>query len=140
MIKLSKNPFNPYQELAKWTKIQENGKYGACCNFIGTMRDFNLSDNVTHMSLQHYDKMTIKQLENITKICQDKFKIIDSLMIHRIGDIEPNDTIVLIATISAHRDEAFKSCRFLIEELKHKATFWKQETLKNTQKRWVLGN
>jgi molybdopterin synthase catalytic subunit len=57
-----------------------------------------------------------------------------------VGHIEPDDSIVLIATWSAHRDDAFKASRFIIEELKHRAPFWKKETLQDNSQRWVTNN
>jgi molybdopterin synthase catalytic subunit len=61
------------------------------------------------------------------------------LIVHRVGEVQPNEPIVLVAVWSAHRAAAFDACRFLIEELKARAPFWKKEQrLENT--RWVEHN
>jgi molybdopterin synthase catalytic subunit len=67
------------------------------------------------------------------------WKLLDILILHRYGDIKPDDSIVLIAVWSAHRGEAFEACRFLIESLKSRAPFWKRETLASGE-RWVDKN
>lgn len=113
-----------------------DAQYGASCHFIGTMRDFNQGDTVTKMHLSHYAGMAEKQLEAIVNSAIEQWAIYDALVIHRVGEIHPNDTIVLCAVWSAHRDASFDACRYLIEELKHKAPFWKKETL-NHGERWV---
>jgi molybdopterin synthase catalytic subunit len=104
------------------------------------MRDFNEGDAVSAMYLEHYPEMTTAHLQKIAAEAQHKWEIEDLLMIHRYGQIEPNDTIVLLAVWSAHREAAFAACRYLIEELKTRAPFWKKETLlADNSARWVDG-
>jgi len=50
------------------------------------------------------------------------------LIVHRVGALQAGDRIVLVVTVSAHRDAAFDACRFVIDYLKTEAPFWKQET------------
>ncbi|HFQ13596.1 MAG TPA: molybdenum cofactor biosynthesis protein MoaE, partial [Gammaproteobacteria bacterium] len=62
-----------------------------------------------------------------------------SLILHRVGAIRPADAIVLVAVWSAHRAAAFDASRWLMEELKSRAPFWKKETLSEGE-RWVEKN
>jgi len=112
------------------------GSYGAMTNFTGTMRDFNAGDDVQLMTLEHYPEMTQKFLDRLCAEASKKWDLVDCLVIHRFGDIKPNDPIVLIAVWSAHREDAFAACRYLIEELKARAPFWKKETTGENE-RWV---
>lgn len=139
MIELRDSEFDPWAELKAYEKTLSHGQYGACCNFVGSMRDFNEGDVVSKMTLEHYPGMTEKFLQTICDEAKQKWSILDCLIIHRVGDIHPNDSIVLTAAWSAHRGESFAACRYLIEELKHRAPFWKKE---NTNKgdRWVSEN
>lgn len=143
IVKLFSEPFDPYAELtayeAKLIKQHGVGQYGATASFVGSMRDFNEGDNVSAMFLEHYPGMTEKALENICAQAMQDFPILDCLALHRVGDIKPNDSIVLVAAWSAHRGAAFDACRFLIEKLKSDAPFWKKETL-NESARWVEKN
>ena len=63
----------------------------------------------------------------------------DAFVIHRVGDIKPDEAIVLVVVWSEHRAMAFDACRFIINDLKHRAPFWKRE--RNVEnERWVEGN
>lgn len=139
-VELKDKPFEPYQHLLEYqAECGFAGKYGATAVFVGTMRDFNQGDNVEAMWLEHYPGMTEKYLQKISDEAASKWEILDSLIVHRIGEILPNDPIVLVAVWSAHRAAAFEASRFLMEELKSRAPFWKKENLVEGQ-RWVEKN
>lgn len=139
-IELYTSPFNPWEELNHYQLTGRPGRVGAACVFVGTMRDFNEGDEVSSMYLEHYPEMTRAYLQKIADEAQQKWPIEDLLMIHRVGNIEPKDTIVLLGVWSAHREQAFSACRYLIEELKIRAPFWKKETLlADNSSRWVQG-
>lgn len=140
-VELRGESFDPWQEIQLFEKNQPQltGKYGATSVFIGTMRDFNDGADVSAMTLEHYPAMTQKHLEEISQEAMQKWNILDTLIIHRFGDVKPNDPIVLVVAWSAHRAESFDACRYLIEELKTRAPFWKKESLEDTT-RWVSKN
>jgi molybdopterin synthase catalytic subunit len=142
IIRVQENPFSPYTELETFQQGQLQGRtdYGATTSFIGTMRDFNEGDDVTAMELAHYPAMTEKMLAQIVDECFQQWSIQQALVIHRVGLIKPAEPIVLIGVWSAHRKEAFGACRQLIEDLKHKAPFWKKEQLTSGEFRWVEKN
>ena len=132
--------FDPSTELIQYELTLPAGSFGATASFTGTMRDFNEGDSVSAMTLEHYPGMTEKQLEEIIAEARSQWEIIDALIVHRVGDILPGQPIVLTAVWSAHRAAAFDACRFLMEALKSRATFWKKETLEDGKKRWVEKN
>jgi molybdopterin synthase catalytic subunit len=88
------------------------------------------------MTLEHYPIMTEKMLEKINIEAKNRWKLIDSVIIHRHGKLYPGDQIVLVATFSQHRKDALESCEFLIDWLKTKAPFWKLEET-TSGKNWV---
>ena len=120
-------------------EMNMEGQYGATASFVGTMRDFNDDEHIESMTLEHYPGMTEKHLEKICADANQKWDLIDTLLIHRIGEIKISDPIVLVCVWSAHRAEAFDACRFIMEDLKSKAPFWKQEST-SEGKRWVEKN
>lgn len=140
-IQLREMDFDPCAELARYqdNAVGQRGKYGAVISFVGTMRDFNDDRAVQAMTLEHYPGMTEKHLREISAEAARRWDILDSLIIHRVGEVRPNDPIVLVAVWSAHRAPAFEACRYLIEELKTRAPFWKKERLHETA-RWVEHN
>ncbi|RKZ91762.1 MAG: molybdenum cofactor biosynthesis protein MoaE [Candidatus Parabeggiatoa sp. nov. 1] len=137
-IEVTPNEFNPYARLQAYEetlkiKIRQ---WGALATFTGTMRDYNEGDTVQAMFLEHYPGMTEEYLFEISETAKQRWDILDTLIIHRVGDIQPAETIVLVAAWAEHRAPALATVSFLIEELKHKAPFWKRETL-SFGTRWV---
>jgi molybdopterin synthase catalytic subunit len=109
---------------------------GALVTFVGLMRDMNAGDRVTRMTLEHYPGMTEKALTAIAEEATARWDLLGIRIIHRVGELLPQDPIVLVAVASSHRREAFRACEFLIDYLKTRAPFWKKE-LTGTGERWV---
>ena len=142
-IYLQETSIDPWAALSEYQAKNSSitAQYGATNVFIGTMRDMNLGSGVCAMYLEHYPAMTLQFLQKIESEAVKKYQLLDSLLIHRFGNIQPNDTIVVVASWAAHRDAAFEASRFMLEALKHQAPFWKRETLDDTGKsRWLNAN
>tara|TARA_B100000686_G_scaffold136080_1_gene143297 strand:- start:1945 stop:2403 length:459 start_codon:yes stop_codon:yes gene_type:complete len=137
-IEIITEQFDPWQLLVDYKKnqLQNDSKIGASSIFLGTMRDFNDDEDIKSMELEHYPGMTEKYLTKLVNDSIKKFKIIDGLVVHRVGILKPTDPIVLVATWSEHRDNAFNATREIMESLKSEAPFWKKETTNNGF-RWV---
>ncbi|MBI0328231.1 molybdopterin synthase catalytic subunit MoaE [Burkholderia plantarii] len=113
-----------------------NPRVGAVACFVGTVRDLNEGDTVAALELEHYPGMTEKALEAIAADAIARWPGIDVAIVHRVGRLLPLDQIVFVATVSAHRGEAFASCEFVMDYLKTQAPFWKKETTPAGE-RWV---
>jgi molybdopterin synthase catalytic subunit len=143
MIELREHPFDPFDELVRYQTDQAHrpGHYGATSLFVGTLRDFNEGDIISAMHLEHYPGMTESELTRIIDEACRQWSLLDALVIHRVGRVTPHQTIVLAATWSAHRQDAFAATRHIVENLKHRAPFWKRETLAvSGRDRWVERN
>jgi len=139
-VLLQENSFDPAEQIRLFEASLPVGSFGATASFVGTMRNHNEGDSVAAMTLEHYPGMTEKQLEEVISDARKQWDIIDALIVHRVGEILPGNPIVLTAVCSAHRAAAFDACRFLMEALKSRATFWKKETLADGSQRWVEKN
>jgi molybdopterin synthase catalytic subunit len=104
-----------------------DARVGAVATFIGIVRDLNDAREVRALTLEHYPGMTEKALAAIVAEAKRRWDIYDALVIHRVGELQPTDQIVLVAVTSAHRGEALAACHFIIDYLKTKALFWKKE-------------
>ena len=104
-------------------------------SFVGTVRDLD-NASVNKMTLEHYPGMTEKTLESIVNKAQERWPIGNTTIIHRIGDLNINDQIVLVITTSKHRKAAFEACEFIMDYLKTEAPFWKKEHT-TTDSSWV---
>lgn len=114
----------------------QNPRIGAVACFVGTVRDLNEGSGVEAMELEHYPGMTEKALTEIVDAARGRWPGVDVLIVHRVGKLYPLDQIVLVATTSAHRGDAFASCEFVMDYLKTQAPFWKKEKTAAGE-RWV---
>ncbi|ANI99016.1 molybdenum cofactor biosynthesis protein MoaE [Polynucleobacter wuianus] len=133
-IKIQENDFDVSAEIAALRK--GDPRVGAVVTFLGTVRDMNDGSQVKGMSLEHYPGMTEKALEEIIAQAKSRWDIYNTLIIHRVGPLLPEDQIVLVAVTSAHRGEAFAACEFIMDYLKTAAPFWKKEDTPEGA-RWV---
>lgn len=134
MIRIQREDFDVGAEIENLAG--GNAKVGGVAVFIGLVRDIAGGEAVRAITLEHYPGMTEKKLEEIEAEALRRWPLEATLIIHRYGELKPNDRIVLVAAASAHRDDAFEACRFLIDWLKTKAPFWKLED-KASGAKWV---
>ena len=133
-VKVQTTDFDVGAEVAVMRLSSAN--IGALVSFVGQVRDFNDGDNVTSMFLEHYPGMTEKVLSEIIAQAKAGWSIADATIIHRVGELKPQDQIVLVLVASAHRQDAFAACEFMMDQLKTNAPFWKKEQTQNGL-RWV---
>ena len=133
-VKVQTTDFDVGAEIAAMRFSSAN--IGALVSFVGQVRDFNDGDNVTSMFLEHYPGMTEKVLLEIIAQAKAGWSIADATIIHRVGELKPQDQIVLVLVASAHRQDAFAACEFMMDHLKTNAPFWKKEHTQNGL-RWV---
>lgn len=133
-IRVQTEDFDAGFEINQLRKARKD--VGAVVSFIGQVRDINEGDNVTQLTLEHYPGMTEKSLNAIVAEAKARWNIIDVLVIHRVGTLQPCDQIVMVAVSGAHRGEAFAACEFVMDYLKTEAPFWKKEVTPAGE-RWV---
>jgi molybdopterin synthase catalytic subunit len=100
--------------------IQQDNRIGAVASFVGQVRE-------VPMTLEHYPGMTENAIKKIVEQACSQWQVMDYTVIHRFGDLQPNDQIVLVAVASSHRGDAFAACQFIMDYLKTEAPFWKKE-------------
>ncbi len=132
--------FDPWQLISQHQADNKLSiQFGATATFIGTMRDFNDNADVSAMTLEHYPAMTQRYIDKLIDEAKQQWDLLDVLIVHRVGNIKPAEPIMLIACWSAHRRASLDACSWLIEELKHRAPFWKKEVRLDGE-RWVEKN
>ncbi len=139
MIRVQREDFDIGAELDALTKGRSD--IGGLAMFAGLVRDFVGKDKaagaeVSAMTLEHYPGMTEKRLAEIEAEANKRWPLEASLIIHRYGKLTAGERIVLVACASAHREDAFAACQFLMDWLKTSAPFWKQEDTAEGP-RWV---
>ena len=109
---------------------------GAVASFVGIVRDVNEGASVAGMTLEHYPGMTERSIQAIIDEAKSRWGIFEALVIHRIGELRPQDQIVLVIVTGSHRGDAFAACEFIMDYLKTQAPFWKKEQTPQGE-RWV---
>jgi molybdopterin synthase catalytic subunit len=134
MIRVQEQAFDVGEEINAIKR--GNTQIGGTAVFVGTVRDINDGADVSALTLEHYPGMTEKALADIEAEARTRWLLDDVLIVHRYGRMEPGEDIVLVICCSAHRDNAFDACRFLMDFLKTRAPFWKLEE-GSGDKKWV---
>ncbi len=116
-------PFDLGEEARAFAARQSG--MGAVVTFTGIVRD--LADGLDVMEIEHYPGMTERALSKIAEEACARWSLGDVLILHRFGRLRPDDPIMMVATASRHRADAFQAAEFLMDYLKSRAPFWKKE-------------
>ncbi len=134
LVRVQAEDFDPGQQLAN---LQASaGSAGAIGSFMGLVRS-TPEHPILAMTLEHYPAMTLQAIEQITHAAQARFALQACTVIHRFGRLLPGERIVFVGTAALHRHAALDATAFLIDWLKTKAPFWKQEELLDGRRTWV---
>lgn len=134
-IRIHPEPFDPGAEIAALTAGRTD--VGGIGCFIGTVRGTAAGRPIRAMTLEHYPGMTERALARIADDAASRWPLLACTLVHRIGRLLPGDPIVLVLTASAHRQPALEAAAFLIDWLKTRAPFWKNEEFAEGQSAWV---
>ena len=126
----------PFEIGAETTNFAAGHKeMGAIVTFTGIVRDLP-GNPLQAMEIEHYLGMTEAALTEIAQSAIDRWKLGDALVIHRYGRLVPGEMIMMVATASKHRKNAFEAAEYLMDYLKSRAPFWKRE-ITDAGESWV---
>lgn len=111
-------------EVYSWLQDPEAGGINL---FIGNVRNHAQGKAVVKLEFEGYQPMAMREMEKLADEAMEKWPIKKLLMVHALGSKQIGDPVVVIGTATAHRKDAFESCKFLIDELKNKVPIWKKE-------------
>ena len=133
-VRIQQENFVVTDEIEAIKKVSRN--IGGITTFLGTGRELSKGENISKLDFEHYPKMAEKKLEEIRIQAIKDYGIIEMIIVHRIGEIDIGENIVLIVAAGEHRKETFKACEWSIAELKRTTPIWKRETT-STGEVWV---
>jgi sulfur-carrier protein adenylyltransferase/sulfurtransferase len=110
---------------------------GGYSSFEGLVRNHNEGMNVRHLEYEAFEPLAVKEGERIVAEATKRFGIEHAACVHRIGDLAIGDMAVWVGVSARHRDEAFRACRYIIDEVKHRVPIWKKEHYENGDSGWV---
>src|SRR5665213_536805 len=121
-IRIQQDEFDIAAEIAALTALSPS--IGAVATFTGFVRPDN---GLTSLTLEHYPQMTEREIAQHIAEASTRWPLLGATIIHRTGHMVPGEAIVLVAVAASHRSAAFQACDFLMDYLKTRAPFWKQE-------------
>jgi molybdopterin synthase catalytic subunit len=110
---------------------------GACVCFEGWVRNLNEGSAVVALDYEAYEPLAVKEGQQVLAEARERFELIDAVCQHRVGQLGLGDCAVWVGVTAAHRDAAFASCRFIIDEIKARLPIWKKEHYKDGVSEWV---
>jgi len=132
-FRISSAPLEP----ENWRRELLDVGAGGYATFEGWVRNHNEGMDVVHLEYQAYEQLAVKEGCRIVTEAAERFPIAKALCVHRVGDLAIGDLAVWVAVSAGHRDEAFKACRYIIDEVKHRVPIWKKEHYVNGDSGWV---
>jgi len=110
---------------------------GGFCSFEGWVRNLNDGRTVERLEYEAYEPLAISEGQRVLDEAQQRFGFLEARCVHRTGLLEIGDLAVWVGVAAAHRDEAFKACRYIIDELKVRLPIWKKEHYVDGDSGWV---
>jgi molybdopterin synthase catalytic subunit len=110
---------------------------GGYAAFEGWVRDHNEGERVRHLEYEAFEALAIREGERILAEAVTRYGVAHALCAHRLGDLAIGELAVWVGVSAPHRDEAFRACRYIIDEVKHRLPIWKKEHYLNGDSGWV---
>jgi len=110
---------------------------GGYAAFEGWVRDHNEGERVRHLEYEAFETLAVREGERILAEARQRFGVAHALCAHRVGDLGVGELAVWVGVSAAHRDEAFRACRYIIDEVKHRLPIWKKEHYVSGDSGWV---
>lgn len=110
---------------------------GGFVAFEGWVRNHNEGRQVEALEYEVYKPLTISEGERIIREVIAETGALNALAVHREGALALGDCAVWVGAISAHRDEAFRACRAIIDRIKVELPIWKKEFYVDGDSGWV---
>ena len=123
---------------SKFKAKVEHHQAGGYVSFEGWVRNHNQGHQVSSLEYEIYPELARKEGEKVIKEALEKFNIKAATCIHRYGHLKIGEVSIYIGASATHRDDAFKACRYIIDEVKERLPIWKKEHYVNKETKWVF--
>jgi molybdopterin synthase catalytic subunit len=110
---------------------------GAYAAFEGWVRNHNEGRDVVRLEYEAFEALAVKEGERIIEEARHRFGVEHAACAHRVGALGIGELAVWVGVSARHRDEAFRACRYIIDEVKHRVPIWKKEHYRDGDSGWV---
>jgi len=133
MVKITAESIENYS----FASLEDNDNMGAYVYFYGKVRKSSEAKHIKKMFYESHTEMAETELRKICNEAVEEFGVHSIRVIHRVGEIEPGETSIIIEVMSSHRKEAFRACEALIDRIKQRVPIWKKEIYDDETEKWV---
>lgn len=127
---------SPFDTSALRAELADPGS-GGFASFEGWVRNRNEGQRVTRLEYEAFAPLALREGERIIAEARERFGLSGALCAHRVGALALGEIAVWVGAAAPHRDEAFRGCRYIIDEIKHRLPIWKKEHYENGNSGWV---
>ncbi len=117
-------------------RLQNPGSGGVCV-FEGWVRNENEGRTVVRLEYEVYEPLAVAEGDKVISEARERFPFLEVACVHRSGLLDIGDCAVWVGVSAKHRDEAFKACRYIIDEIKIRLPIWKKEHYSDGDTGWV---
>ena len=110
---------------------------GGYTAFEGWVRDSNEGRRVRGLEYEAFEALALREGERILGEAIERFQVARAACVHRLGELAIGELAVWVGVSAPHRDEAFRACRYIIDEVKHRVPIWKKEHYLEGDSGWV---
>jgi molybdopterin synthase catalytic subunit len=110
---------------------------GGYAAFEGWVRDHNDGRRVRRLEYEAFEALALREAERIVAEALQRFGVAHAACVHRIGELAVGELAVWVGVSAPHRDEAFRACRYIIDEVKQRLPIWKKEHYASGDSGWV---
>ncbi|MEM7610352.1 MAG: molybdenum cofactor biosynthesis protein MoaE [Pseudomonadota bacterium] len=114
-----------------------NEAAGALVTFEGWIRNHNEGREVRALDYEVYTPLALSEGQRILDAVANDIPILAAHAVHRSGSLQLGGCAVWVGVVSAHRDEAFRACRAIIDQIKLDLPIWKKEYYVEGDSGWV---
>jgi molybdopterin synthase catalytic subunit len=110
---------------------------GALVTFEGIVRNHNEGKQVLHLEYECFETMAVKEGEKVLREAKEKFEILETRCVHRVGSLAIGEIAVWIGVTAEHRHPAFQACEYIMDQVKARVPIWKKEIYADGNKTWI---
>lgn len=124
-------------DVALERRALDHASAGAYASFEGWVRNHNDGRAVQRLDYQAYAALALAEGESILAQAIERFAVREARCVHRIGRLAIGDLAVWVGVSADHRDAAFATCRWIIDEVKLRVPIWKNEHYADGESGWL---
>lgn len=138
LLSITAEPLDVQAVVRRAEEEADAARRGAVAVFIGIVRGENAGRRVVDLQYEAYEPLALKTFGMVADEVREAWPGVVVAARHRVGSIRVGEASIVIAAASAHRAEAFRACRYVIERVKQIAPIWKRERFDGGEE-WIEG-